>query len=467
MKNVKNLSHEEIIEKCRNVIDGINRKEMYVDVLHDTTSLTRIFKSRTEENFVMRPRLEGFAVRGYKNGKWREFGLQKLEDLDQAIEKLKKANFAPKNPVQLREFEGWRVNKEIKGGIPLNDVPIGEKAEKVREIFDEVQKADERVINPIVVYYDSTMERIFVNNEGCELRQKIPRVRFFIQPIVKEGTRMEFDYLSKSGEVGFELIESITREEVQNAVQNSLDLLKSEKAPSGILPVIVDHDMAGLIAHESFGHGLEADQILRDRSYLKKLLGKPVASEICNLCDSPVVEGTTGSFFFDDEGIQAKKTVLVENGIFKNLLHDRFTASAMNLAPGGNGRRESYAHKLHVRMTNTFFEAGDWRSEELLEGIKLGVMAIRGYFGMEDPLAGGMQVTSKKGYLIENGEKTKILSAITLSGYVLDVLKSIDAIGKGPLEYRGGTCGKGHEDYVPVSTGGPYLRAQKVVVSPG
>lgn len=467
MSDVKDPSYDEIIEKCKKAIDKINRNEMYVDILYDASSMTRVYKTRTEESFVMRPRLEGLAVRGYKGGKWREFGLQNLDELDPAVEKLRKLNSPLANPVHLREFESWSLDKEIKGEIPPEEVTIDEKANKVREIFDEIQKADERVINPIVVYLDSTTERIFVNNEGCSLRQKIPRVRMFIQPIVKEGTRMEFDYFSKSGEVGYELIKTITREEVQEAVQNSLELLNSEKAPSGTLPVIVDSDMAGLIAHESFGHGLEADQILRDRSYLKKYLGKQVASEICNLCDSPVIEGTLGSFFFDDEGIRAKRTVLVQNGIFKNLIHDRYTASAMDLSPGGNGRRESYAHKLHVRMTNTYFEAGDLKLEELLEGVKYGVMAIRGYFGMEDPLAGGMQVTSKKGYLIENGEKTKILSAITLSGYVLDVLKSIDAVGKGAVQLRGGTCGKGHEDYVPVSTGGPYLRAQKVVVSPG
>ncbi|NVM55941.1 MAG: TldD/PmbA family protein [Candidatus Helarchaeota archaeon] len=467
MSDVKDRSYEEIIEKCREAVDGVSRKEIYIDILCDASSLTRIFKNRTEENFVMHPRLEGLVVRGYKGGKWREFGLQNLEDLDQAIESLKKINSPVKNPVPLREFEGWSLNKEIKGELPPEEIPIDDKAGRVRDIFDEMRKADDRVINPVVVYYDSTMERIFVNNEGCVLRQKIPRVRIFIQPIVKEGTRVEFDYLSKSGEVGFELIKAITQEDVQKIVENSLDLLKSEKAPSGTLPVIVDHDMAGLIAHESFGHGLEADQILRDRSYLKKYLGKPVASEICNICDSPVVESIIGSFFFDDEGIRAKKTVLVENGVFKNALHDRYTASAMDLPPGGNGRRESFSHKLHVRMTNTFFEAGDWNIEEMIEGIKFGVMLIRGYFGMEDPLAGGMQVTSKKGYLIENGERTKILGAITLSGYVLDVLKSIDAVGKAPVKFHGGTCGKGHEDYVPVTTGGPYFRAQKAVVGPG
>jgi TldD protein len=464
---VKDLSYEEIIEKGKLVIDGINRKDFYIDLLYDGSSLTRIFKSRSEENFVMRPKLEGLVVRGYKGGVWREYGIQNIEELDQAVERLKKFQSPVKDPVELHEFESWSINEEITGERPPDEVPIKEKAQAVENIFTEVQKVDARVINPIVVYYDSISERIFINNEGCTLRQKIPRTRIFIQPIVKEGDRMEYDYLSESGEVGFELLRTITGEEIQQVVKNSLALLKSEKAPSGTLPVILDPDMAGLIAHESFGHGLEADQILRDRSYLKKYLNKRVASDFCIICDSPVVKENIGSFFFDDEGIRAKKTVLVENGIFKNVLHDRYTASAMKLSPNGNGRRESYANKLHVRMTNTFFEAGDWELEEMLEGIKYGVMLIRGYFGMEDPLAGGMQVTSKKGYLIENGEQTQLLSAITLSGYVLDVLESIDAIGKSPIKFHGGTCGKGHEDYVPVTTGGPYLRAQKAVVSPG
>ncbi len=459
-------SYEEIIEKFKEAAETIKRKEMYIDILYDYSSVTRIYRSRTEEQLTIRPELEGFVVRGYKAGKWREYGLLNLEDLPSTLEKIKKIEKPAQQQVNLREFEGWTLNKEIQGKFPPETIPIHEKVEKVREIQSEIQKVDSRIINPIVVYDESTMERIFVNNEGCVLRQRIPRTRIFIQPIAKEGNRVEFDYFSTSGEVGFELFDKISGNLIHNIVENSIASLKAEKAPSGTLPIIVDHDMAGLIAHESFGHGLEADQILRDRSYLKKFINKPVASEICNLCDSPVLEGEIGSFFFDDEGIRTKKTLLVENGILKNLLHDRYSASALNLSPSGNGRRESFSHKLHVRMTNTYFESGDYSYEEMLEGIKYGVVLIRGYYGMEDPLAGGMQVTSKKGYLVENGEQTKLLGAITVSGYVIDVLKSIDAIGKGPVEFRGGTCGKGHEDYVPVTTGGPYIRTQKAVVSP-
>jgi len=225
--------------------------------------------------------------------------------------------------------------------------------------------------------------------------------------------------------------------------------------------------MTGLIAHESFGHGLEADQILRDRSYLKQHLNKQVASEICSIYDTPSLEKKLGSYFFDDEGIIAGHNILVENGILKNFIYDRRTASELDATPQGNGRRESFAHPVNVRMSNTYFGSGDYELEEMISEIKEGVMLVHGYFGMEDPLGGGMQCTSKKGYLIENGERTKILKATALSGDVLEMLKNIDAVSKDTLKLDGGTCGKGSEDMVPVTSGGSYIRAKNVLVSPG
>ena len=88
-------------------------------------------------------------------------------------------------------------------------------------------------------------------------------------------------------------------------------------------------------------------------------------------------------------------------------------------------------------------------------------------FGMEDPIGGGMQVTSKKGYLIENGKKTKILRSIALSGSVLELLQNIDAISKDTLKLDGGTCGKGSEDLIPVSSGGSYIRVNNALISQG
>ncbi len=458
-----NKSYEEIFSEFEEITNHYNRSDQYFDILYDSVSSTTIIKTPSAENFSVNTKKSGIVARSFL-GSWKEVAIEVNGDINVVKTKIPKAS---KKGNLIAEFDSWRLNKEIKPKIDPVNVSIDEKIERVRDIYTYVKNADERIINVQVKYLELLIERIFVNNEGCKLRQVIPRTRVFVVPIAKEGSVVDYDYFIKSGEIGFEIFDSIESGVLDQVVKNSLEMIKAELPPSGRNTIILDPKMAGLIAHESFGHGLEADQILRDRSYLKQHLNKQVASEICSIYDTPSLEKKFGSYFFDDEGIKAGHNILVENGILLNFIYDRRTASEFNAIPQGNGRRESFAHPVNVRMSNTYFGSGDYELEEMISEIKEGVMLVRGNFGMEDPLGGGMQCTSKKSYLIENGERTKILKATALSGSVLEMLKNIDAISKDALKLDGGTCGKGSEDMVPVTSGGSYIRAKNVLVSPG
>ncbi len=458
---MKAYSDEEISLIFEEISNSYKRENQYFDILYDSSSSLWIKKTRSEE-IILTNEQSGIVGRSYI-GKWREYATNDLSKLNELRLRI------PINSNQdstLKKYDGWELNKEIKPDINPQQIPIEEKMQRIRNIYDFLKKYDKKIINPIVGYSEYLTSRIFVNNEGCKLRQIIPRTRVFIQPIVKEGNRIDFDYFSIGGEVGFEILSNIENK-LEEIANNSLNMLDAESTPSGKFPIILDPDMTGLIAHESFGHGLEADQVLRERSYLKNLINKKVASDLCNIYDTPYITNELGSSFFDDEGIRTDKNVLVENGILLNFIHNRMTASVLDAEPKGNGRRESYAHPLHVRMSNTYFEPGDYSLEEMLSEIKNGILLCKGYFGMEDPLGGGLQVTSKKGFLIENGEKTKLLKSITLSGSVLELLKSIDAISKDKLKLRPGSCGKGYEDFVPVTSGGSYIRVKEALISPG
>ncbi len=456
------LSKEELKEKFVELASNYSRKNQYFDILYDSYKSLRILKTKSKESIVS-SQSSGAVARSYAET-WNEFGFQSQSGLGDVKEKIQ--TISNKGSL-LQEFEGWELDTEIEPKLKHTEMSIEEKINKIRDIYNYFEKFDERIINPAISYAENTLIRIFVNNEGSILAQSIPRTRLFIQPVVKEGPNVDFDYYSMGGEMGCEIFDIAVRLDLEKIAINSLNMLKAEHCPAEQLPLILDPDMTGLVAHESFGHGLEADQILRDRSYLKHYLNKKVASDICVICDSPAVEDMMGSFFFDDEGIKSQKTILVKDGILKNYLHNRMTASKLNANPGGNGRRESFQHHVNVRMTNTFFESGDFKLEEMIETIKYGVMLVRGYFGMEDPLGGGMQCSSKLGYLIENGEKTKLLKSITLSGPVLEFLQNIDAISRDEPQFHAGTCGKGEFDFVPVSSGGPYIRVTKGLVSPG
>jgi TldD protein len=460
---MKSLAYDEIFSIFDDLICNYKRSNQYFDILFDSNSSLTIKKTRTAEDISYQNNKCGFVARTFIDS-WKEYGSNNISDIKK-IDKIIPKTFNKGN--QIAEFEGWELNKELKTKIELSKISIEEKILKLREIFDFIQKYNDKIINTSILYKELFITRIFFNNEGCRLRQVIPRVRIFIKPIAKEGSKREYDYLSIGGEMGFEIFDDLSQKNLEQIAKNSLDMLKAKSPPSGKYLLILDPDMTGLVAHESFGHGLEADQLIRDRSYLKEKHNKKVASDICIICDNPSIENELGSYFFDDEGIKAGKNVLVENGILKNFIYDRRTASELSSIPQGNGRRETFAHPINVRMSNTYFEPGDYNLEEMMSEIGYGVMLVRGEFGMEDPIGGGMQCTSTKGYLIENGERTQLLSGITLSGPVLDFLQNIDAISNDKLVFHGGTCGKGEEDLVPVTSGGTYIRVKEGLISPG
>ncbi|MHA1669228.1 MAG: TldD/PmbA family protein [Promethearchaeota archaeon] len=456
-------SYEEIFADFEEITNSYNRKDQYFDILYDSSSMTSITKTPAAEDLSVSTKKSGYVARTFYDI-WKEFAFEQRDSLKSIEKKLPKAINKGNN---IATYEGWKINKEVKMKIDPASVPLEDKVKKIREIYDYVKSYDERIIQARISYNETLTERIFFNNEGCKLRQVLPRARIEVLPVAKEGPVVDYDYIIKSGQLGFEIFDYFTNEKLEEVINNSLELLEAKAPPSGKTTIILDPTMVGMIAHESFGHGLEADQILRDRSYLKQYLHKQVASEVCTIYDNPSIENQISSYFFDDEGIRTGNNLLVEDGILKNFIHDRRTAEKLNATPQGNGRRESFRHPVNVRMTSTYFSSGDYELNEMISEIKDGVMLAHGSFGMEDPLGGGLQCTSKKAYLIENGEKTKILKKTALSGLVLDLLMNIDAISKDKLELAGGTCGKGNEDFVPVTDGGSYLRVKNALISQG
>ena len=87
-----------------------------------------------------------------------------------------------------------------------------------------------------------------------------------------------------------------------------------------------------------------------------------------------------------------------------------------------------------------------------------GVYLTKLTHGMEDPKGWGMFLGALIGREIRAGKLTgKLFSPVGITGYVPDVLASVDGVA-GDFTTRPAGCGKGHKEYVPVSTGGPHIR---------
>ncbi|MFX4347583.1 metallopeptidase TldD-related protein, partial [Acinetobacter baumannii] len=84
---------------------------------------------------------------------------------------------------------------------------------------------------------------------------------------------------------------------------------------------------------------LSAKSALEGKSRLLNRLGERIASEWVTLVDDPTLEKGLVSRPFDAEGTPARRTVVVEKGVFKTFLHNAETARALGQENTGHAFR--------------------------------------------------------------------------------------------------------------------------------
>ncbi|MGE5377134.1 MAG: TldD/PmbA family protein [Bacteroidota bacterium] len=331
-----------------------------------------------------------------------------------------------------------------------------EKLDRCRELNRRTRNLDPRIVNVQVMYRELNEHTVFAD-AGADLAQRVQRVNMFLVVIVAgENGDVRYDLKSKSGAAGWEVLEW-SDEDIQRLVDHAVALLTAERIEPGEYRIISAPGVSGTICHESFGHGVETDMFLKERARAAYFIDRVVASPLVSIMDDPSQAGSYGSYFFDDEGYPSTPTQIVEGGIFRRGITDRYSAMALDLPRSANGRRQDYSRKVYARMSNTYFGAGTTSLEDMVAQVDHGIYLDKWSSGMEDPLGWGIQVTCHYGHEIKGGRITdRVYAPIGISGYVPDVLQSITAVGD-QVVMEAGTCGKGHKETVPVSAGGPHL----------
>jgi TldD protein len=239
-------------------------------------------------------------------------------------------------------------------------------------------------------------------------------------------------------------------------------MLSSRRIKAGVMPVVLSSSAGGTMIHEAVGHGLEADHAEEGLSIYSGRLGERVASPLITVLDDPTLSPLYGSYQYDDEGTKAKPVVLIEKGILKDFLYDRYEALKWGKTSNGRGRRESFRHIPIPRMSNTFIAKGETPAEEIIKSLDKGLLVKKMGGGEVNPLTGDFVFEVREGYYVEGGEVLFPVKGATLVGNGPKVLEIIDLVGD-DLNFDPGTCGKDGQG-VPVSDGQPTLRIPKLTV---
>ncbi|MFX1591150.1 MAG: TldD/PmbA family protein [Promethearchaeota archaeon] len=467
-----------------NLINQLNQiakeKVEYWDIRAEVNNGTSLDFTNQKSKEISSFEIINCGIRAFKNGGWgfsvlkdlkREsikIGLQKAIKLSRLSESLTKIKFniAQNDPLS----ESYKSNRKKN----LEEIDIDDKINLVKNHEKIASSYSSYVKNTHTLYMDGHSQSLFLNSFGSKVIQDLSFLRLFCIVFANKNGTTQSSVNSVAGVGGYEIAE--TNKAIvlsKKTAKEAVDLLDAHSPVGGKLTVIADSKLTGTIIHEAFGHACEADLVLNNESILEGMIGKNVASEDVSIIDNPSMgQGKQfnlpyelfGSYFIDDEGIPSQKTIIIENGILKNYLHNLETSSRMNVPPNGHGRASVSSERPQVRMGFTYIEPKDWNLEEIIEDTKDGILCEDFQYGYTDPTTGNFQFKCRFSFKIQDGEKKEIMRDVSLSGMILEVLNKISAIGnEKTFNYSVGICGKGGQR-VRVCDGAPYIRIEDVTV---
>ncbi len=349
---------------------------------------------------------------------------------------------------------------------PLGLVPFETKVALLSDI-DAYARAKEGRVRQVMATLAGEWQAVEILRAGGERSADIrPLVRLNVSVVVGQGDRMESGSYGGGGRINYSrLIEpDYWQAAVDEALRQALVNLESVDTPAGEMPVILGPGWPGILLHEAIGHGLEGDFNRKQTSAFAGLMGERVASPGVTVVDDGTMADRRGSLTVDDEGTPCQSTTLIEDGILVGYMQDRQNARLMNMAPTGNGRRQSHAHIPMPRMTNTYMLAGAHDPEEIVAATQKGLYAVNFGGGQVDITSGKFVFSCTEAYLVEDGKLGPAVKGATLIGNGPDALTRVSMIGNDMrLDSGIGTCGKEGQG-VPVGVGLPTLLIDNLTV---
>ncbi|MBI2546315.1 TldD/PmbA family protein [Candidatus Woesearchaeota archaeon] len=377
-------------------------------------------------------------------------------------------------PVALSTEDIHRQSFSVPQKIDGRDISPEAKIQALKDIDNAILKAKEKAKAKVPARFlslsDSTTSEYLVTSEGTRVRAVIPRVNFFYF-ITLAGKRPVQRYWQYGQTGGWEFVKAWNLPErlgAEVAVLNK-NAEKGIRAPKKAIDVVCGSEISGIMVHESVGHPFEADRILgreaaqAGESFVSlDMLGTRIGSNEVTVIDDPTIVNSNGFYLYDNEGVKARKKVLIKQGIINEFLHNRQTAAACNMKSNGSSRASEYDKESIVRMSNTYLAPGDYSEDELLEDIKEGIYMKSFTEWNIDDKRYNQKYVGAEAYLIRNGEIVAPVFQPVLEIATPILWKAVDAAADN-LEYHAGDCGKGEPmQGIPVWLGGPSIRLRNV-----
>ena len=360
------------------------------------------------------------------------------------------------------------LKERIFGNIhPVKIVPASvsnkEKVDIVKAGYFAAKDYDESIKQVSGSLAEVDHHILIANTEGLYTQDRQIRTRLAMSAVADKGEGTQTGFFAPGRQMGLEMFDFIDPKAVGiKAAKQAVVMAGAGYCPAGVMPVAIENGFGGVIFHEACGHSLEASSVAFGQSQFAGKLGEKIANEKVTAIDDGTIPNAWGSINIDDEGTPAQRNVLIENGVLKSYMIDKFNGRRMGMASTGNSRRQSYKYTPTSRMTNTYIAPGEDKNEDIIASIEYGLYAASMGGGSVNPVTGEFNFSVNEGYMIRNGQICEPVRGASLVGKGSEIIQNIDMVGSN-LDMGQGMCGSSSGS-VPTNVGQPLIRVSTITV---
>ncbi len=436
----------------------------YADIRYETRADTTLGFNGKDLTQMSSSTTDGYVLRVLKKGGLSSIAFTRFDDAGEAArtatENAVLTSTRVKEPVRFAEAEV--VKDEV---IPQLDedpreVPAGDKLELLRR-YNDIALGNEKVVTTTFNMTDTTRSKYFLNTEGTEIREDLVTCQARGGIVSKEGSLTQQVRVGFGGSDGFGRMRG-REQDVEARVAIAVDLLKAKPVEAGSYRVILDQRLAGVFTHEAFGHFSEADLIEDSPTMREKMqIGAKLGNDVVNIIDDPTRPHQLGFYRYDDEGVRARPTQLMKDGVLVGRLHSRRTSAAFGEPLSGHCIAEDYRFAPIIRMGNIYIEPDDLTLEDLMAKLGDGLYLLNAMGGQTS----GENFTfgAQYGFVVKGGKKAGMIRDINIAGNLYSTLEAISAVGSDLKLGEVGGCGKGQLN-IRSCHGAPHVLVDSVVI---
>ncbi len=317
-------------------------------------------------------------------------------------------------------------------------LPGPERIEWARRCEAAAMAADPRITNSDGGEFSAaTGRKVLANSRGFVGSYKTSYAGVSAAPLAVDtnGTMQRDGWWSSAR--SFALLES--PEAVgQEAARRTVRRLGARRVPTQQVPIVFAPEVARSLIGSVFD-AASGDAIWRHASFLAEKLGETFAVPSVTIVDDnlmllPTGVGGFGTSPFDGEGLPSRRTVVVENGVFRTYLLNTYTARKLGMKSTHNASR-GLAGTPGIGCGNLFLEPGTQTPQQIIGEVKAGLY-VTSLMGFGTNIVTGDYSRGATGLWIENGELTHAVEEITIAGNLGEMLQHVTAIGN-DLVFRG------------------------------